>query len=251
MLTPWRLYIASPDAARLEGIVSRDGRFLITGGGEGRKAVYEAARLCPDLLLLDAVLAGMDGSAALSLLARMPAPPRVAYLARTACTRPALETDETISYPCGDQLLMDALARAASHPLPALARGLEEKRLAAAERLLDQLAVPGRLKGRRYLRAAAAALACSPALGVSYRERLYPYVAALYETTPGAVERAVRAAVESAWLHGSLEGIQALFGLSVDAEKGKPTNAECLAMLAEHIRRELSRQTPPGGDVFR
>ena len=99
-----------------------------------------------------------------------------------------------------------------------------------------------RLKGRRYIRAAAAALACSPALGASYRERLYPYVAGLYAATPQAVERAIRTAVESTWLHGSLEGIQALFGLSVDAEKGKPTNAEFLAMLAEHIRRELTRQ---------
>ncbi len=247
MRTPWRLYIVSPDAARLERIVSGDSRFLITGRGEGRGAVCEAARLCPDVLALDAVLSGMDGNEALALLARMPAPPRVAYLSRTACTRPAPAPDETRPYPCEDHLLLETLARAASRPLPALARGWEEKRLAAAENLLDRLAVPPRLKGRRYLRAAAAALACSPALGVSYRERLYPYVAALYETTPQAVERAVRTAVESAWLHGSLEGIQALFGLSVDAEKGKPTNAECLAMLAEHIRGDLIRQTQRGG----
>ena len=91
---------------------------------------------------------------------------------------------------------------------------------------------------------AAAALACSPAQGDSYRERLYPYVAGQCGTTPQAVEKAIRTAVESAWLQGSLEGIQALFGLSVDAEKGKPTNAEFLAMLAEHIKREIQRTMP-------
>ena len=64
MLTPWRLYIASPDAARLERIADRDGRFLIVGSGEGRRAVQEALRLCPDLVLLDAVLSGMDGEEA-------------------------------------------------------------------------------------------------------------------------------------------------------------------------------------------
>lgn len=244
MLTPWRLYIASPDAARLERIADRDGRFLIVGSEEGRRAVQEALRLCPDLVLLDAVLSGMDGEEALSLFARMPAPPRVAFLARTACsTHPEQTPDETCPYPCDDQRLMEALLKAAARPLPALARGWEEKRLAAAEKLLCRLAVPPGLKGRRYMREAAAALACSPALGASYRERLYPYVAGLCQTTPQAVERAIRTAVESAWLNGSLEGIQALFGLSVDAEKGKPTNAECLSMLAEHIRGELIRQT--------
>ena len=81
MLTPWRLYIASPDISRLERIADQDGRFLIVGSGEGRQAVHEALRLCPDLVLLDAVLSGMDGEEALSLFARAPAPPRIVYLA--------------------------------------------------------------------------------------------------------------------------------------------------------------------------
>ncbi len=242
MLTHGRLYIASPDAERLERIVSFDSRFLIAGSGQGRKDVLEIPRLCPDLLALDSVLRGMDGAEALSLLARMPAPPRVVYLARTAFTPPGHSPDEICPYPCEDSVLLNALSAAARRPLPALAQEREEQRLAIAGKLLERLSVPPRLKGRRYMRIAAAALACSPALGASYRERLYPYVAGLCETTPQAVERAVRTAVESAWLHGSLEGIQALFGLSVDAEKGKPTNAEFLAMMAEHIREELARR---------
>ena len=242
MLTPWRLYIASPDAARLERVLSCDSRFLIMGAGTGREAVQEVLRLCPDLLVLDSVLSGMDGGEALSLLARLPAPPRVVYLARIAFARFEPAPDEICSYPCEDAVLLNAILAASSRPLPVLAREWEEQRLAIAGKLLDRLAVPPRLKGRRYMRVAAAALACSPALGASYRERLYPYVAGQCGTTPQAVERAVRTAVESAWLHGSLEGIQALFGLSVDADRGKPTNAEFLAMLAQHIREELARQ---------
>ena len=244
MLTPARLYIASPDAERLERILSCDSRFLIVGTGKGRQAVQEVLRMCPDLLALDSVLSGLDGAEALSLLSRMPAPPRVVYLARVAFDPPEPSPDAVCPYPCEDHILTGAVLDAARRPLPALARPWEEKRLASAEKLLDRLAVSPRLKGRQYMRAAAAALACSPALGASYRERLYAYVAELYETTPQAVERAVRTAVESTWLHGSLEGIQALFGLSVDAEKGKPTNAEFLAMLAEHIKREIQRMTP-------
>ena len=246
MLTPWRLYIASPDAARLERVLSCDSRFLIMGAGTGREAVQEVLRLCPDLLVLDSVLSGMDGGEALSLLARLPAPPRVVYLARIAFARFEPAPDEICSYPCEDAVLLNAILAASSRPLPVLAREWEEQRLAIAGKLLDRLAVPPRLKGRRYMRVAAAALACSPALGASYRERLYPYVAGQCGTTPQAVERAVRTAVESAWLHGSLEGIQALFGLSVDADRGKPTNAEFLAMLAQHIREELARQMRNG-----
>ena len=242
MLTPWRLYIASPDAARLERVLSCDSRFLIMGAGTGLEAVQEVLQLCPDLLVLDSVLSGMDGGEALSLLARLPAPPRVVYLALIAFARFEPAPDEICSYPCEDAVLLNAILASSSRPLPVLAREWEEQRLAIAGKLLDRLAVPPRLKGRRYMRVAAAALACSPALGASYRERLYPYVAGQCGTTPQAVERAVRTAVESAGLHGSLEGIQALFGLSVDADRGKPTNAEFLAMLAQHIREELARQ---------
>ena len=241
MVTPQRLYIASPDAARLESVIAYDSRFLIVGSGQGGRAIEETLRLCPDLLALDSVLSGMDGSSALSLLERMPTPPRVVYLRRTALAQPEPAPDEVCPYPCEDPVLLAFLSSAARRPLPALARPWEEQRLTIAESLLNRLAVPTRLKGRRYMQIAAAAMACSPALGASYRERLYPYVAGQCGTTPQAVERAVRTAVESAWLQGSLEGIQALFGLSVDAEKGKPTNAEFLAMLAEHIKREMRR----------
>ncbi len=241
MLTPWRLYIASPDAERLERALSEDSRFLTVGGGQDREVVREALRLCPDLLVLDAVLSGIDGGEALSLLSRMPAPPRVIYLARTAFSTPEPEPDAVCPYPCEDSILLNAILAVARRPLPALARQWEEQRLGIAGKLLERLSVPPRLKGRRYMLIAAAALACSPALGASYQERLYPYVAGQCETTPQAVERAIRTAVESAWLHGNLDGIQALFGLSVDADKGKPTNAEFLAMLAQHIREDLAR----------
>ena len=242
MLTAGRLYIASPDAARLEGIFTADSRVWAVGGGQGKPAMDEIFRLCPDLLVLDAVQTGLDGMKALALLERMSAPPRVVYLARTAFTKPAPAPDAVCPYPCENGVLLETVLKAAEHPLPALALPRAEQRLAIAESLLNRLAVPPRLKGRRYMGIAAAALACSPALGVSYRERLYPYVANQCGASPASVERAVRTAVESTWLQGSLEGIQALFGLSVDADKGKPTNAEFLAMLAQHIREELARR---------
>lgn len=243
MLTPWRLYIASPDALRLEGIFTGDGRFLTVGGGQGLRALAEIERLCPELLVLDAVQPGLDGAEALAWLERMVTPPRVVFLARTAAAGPVPAPDAVCPWPCGESQLLETAFRTAERPLPALAQGREAGRLAAAEALLHRLGVPEKLKGRRYILLAAAALACAPALGASCRDRLYPYVAAQCDAAPAAVERAIRTAVESTWLQGSLAGVQALFGLSVDAEKGKPTNREFLAMLAEHIRRAESRRS--------
>ena len=60
----------------------------------------------------------------------------------------------------------------------------------------------------------------------------------------------MRTAAEDTWLRGDWEEIQTLFGLTVDPEKGKPTNAELLSMLAEHARREMRRHLTKAGGFF-
>ena len=65
---------------------------------------------------------------------------------------------------------------------------------------------------------------------------LYPEVARRYSTTPSRVERAVRHAIEVAWDRGDLETLQRYFGYTVSNTKGKPTNSEFIAMIADRIR---------------
>ncbi len=233
-----RLYIASCEAESLERIFAFDPGFFVMGDSRwGGTALNEIGRLCPDLAVLDSALMGMDGLEALNVMRRMITPPRVLYLQRMG--KMETDADRTLCAPWTEETLLAAARDALDRPLPGLAAFREKERLTIAEELLHQLNVSPRLKGRAYLQCAAAALACAPGLAESYGERLYPFVAARYQTTPQAVERAIRTAVEDTWLHGDLPAIQALFGLSVDAEKGKPTNAECLAMLAEHVRLRL------------
>ena len=235
-----RLYIASCEAESLERIFAFDPGFFVMGGSRwGVTALDEIRRLCPDAVVLDCALLGMDGLEALNGFRHMLAPPRVLFLQRMGHLEPAKDVDRTLRAPWTAETLLTAAREAAERPLPGLAAGWEAQRQAAAGELLDQLNVSPRLKGRAYMQCAAAALACAPQLAASYSERLYPFVAARYQTTPRAVERAIRTAVEDTWLHGRLSAIQALFGLSVDAEKGKPTNAECLSLLAEHVRLRL------------
>lgn len=234
-----RLYIASVDADRLEKIFAFDPLFFTVGSGSGPQVTAEIMTLCPDVLVMDSALSGEDGPAALRFLQRrMPAPPRVVYLQRTEAVHPL--ADAVCPYPCGEETLLSFARRAAERPLPLLSASWEKERKAIAANLLRRLGVPEPLKGRDYLITAADWCACAPAL--RHGKKLYALLAEAYATTPGAVEKAVRTAIESTWLHGDLQGIQALFGLSVDADKGKPTNNECVAMLAEHTRRELTRR---------
>lgn len=106
--------------------------------------------------------------------------------------------------------------------------GLEQR--AAISDKLDRLGVRRELAGHKYLIAAialqsAARMAPEPL-------KLYKRIAAYYGTTPLAVEKAIRYAIESAWTVGDLDYQQELFGLTVSEDRGKPTNAEFIARLA-------------------
>ena len=65
---------------------------------------------------------------------------------------------------------------------------------------------------------------------------LYPTIARKYETTPSRVERAIRHAIEVAWSRGRMETLDSLFGYTINTGKGKPTNSEFIALIADKIR---------------
>ena len=248
-MTAHRLYIAACEAESLERIFAFDPGFFVIGSSRwGGTALPEIRRLCPDLAVVDSTLPGLDGLEALRALSRMVTPPRVLFLRRTLMPVSPPCADGVIAAPWTEDGLLSAAHSAAAQPLPRLASPREGDRLRIANDLLDELCVSPRLKGRAYMQRAAAALACAPQLASSYADRLYPLVAAQFFSSPQAVERAIRTAVEHTWLHGSLPAIQALFGLSVDADKGKPTNAEFLSLLAEHVRSRLRNLPPSDGE---
>ena len=70
-------------------------------------------------------------------------------------------------------------------------------------------------------------------------KQLYPEIAYKYGTTPSRVERAIRHAIEVAWGRGNQNVVESIFGYTVDAEKGKPTNSEFIAMISDKLRLEM------------
>ena len=75
-----------------------------------------------------------------------------------------------------------------------------------------------------------------PALSSSITKSLYPTIAKRFQTTPSRVERAIRHAIEVAWSRGRMETLDAMFGYTIDTGKGKPTNSEFIALIADRIR---------------
>ena len=64
-------------------------------------------------------------------------------------------------------------------------------------------------------------------------------IAQKFSTTPSRVERAIRHAIEVAWNRGQIDAIENIFGYTIDSNKGKPTNSEFIAMIADKLRLEL------------
>lgn len=102
--------------------------------------------------------------------------------------------------------------------------------------MIHDLGVPAHIKGYQYLRSAIAKAVNQPSLIGAITKQLYPGIANEYGTTPSRVERAIRHAIEVAWSRGKMETLDQMFGYTVNSGKGKPTNSEFIALVADRIR---------------
>ena len=102
--------------------------------------------------------------------------------------------------------------------------------------MIHELGVPAHIKGYQYLREAIMMSVEDMDMLNSITKILYPSIAKKFETTPSRVERAIRHAIEVAWSRGKMETLDALFGYTINTGKGKPTNSEFIALIADKIR---------------
>ena len=102
--------------------------------------------------------------------------------------------------------------------------------------MIHDIGVPAHIRGYQYLREAIQMSVKDMDMLGSITKTLYPEIAKKYETTPSRVERAIRHAIEVAWNRGRMETLDALFGYTINTGKGKPTNSELIALIADKIR---------------
>ena len=103
-------------------------------------------------------------------------------------------------------------------------------------RIIHQIGVPAHIKGYQYLRTAILLTIRDSDMINSVTKVLYPSVAKKYQTTTSRVERAIRHAIEVAWDRGDVDTLNSYFGYTIQNNRGKPTNSEFIAMIADNLR---------------
>ena len=103
-------------------------------------------------------------------------------------------------------------------------------------KIIHQIGVPAHIKGYQYLRTAILMTVRDSDIINSVTKVLYPSVAKKYQTTTSRVERAIRHAIEVAWDRGDVDVLNSYFGYTIQNNRGKPTNSEFIAMIADNLR---------------
>lgn len=122
----------------------------------------------------------------------------------------------------------------AANTAPAAAFDLETR----VTNILHEIGVPAHIRGYHYMREAIIMSVNDMDVLNYITKELYPSIAKKCNTTPSRVERAIRHAIEVAWNRGKIDAIDALFGYTINNHKGKPTNSEFIALIADRLRLE-------------
>lgn len=208
------------------------GLYVVTRRKDG-KVILDAIRNdTPDVVVMDAVLPGMDAIEILEksqTFAHAPAFIITSSYENTFIERQVMEKGAAyfMLKPFHISALGNRITELASNGIP--------------DKMIHQLGVPAHIKGYHYLRAAILASIENQALLESVTKMLYPTVAQQFDTTSSRVERAIRHAIEIAWDRGDLDTINSFFGYTVNNCKGKPTNSEFIALLTDKLRLQYGK----------
>lgn len=224
-----------------------DGFEFIGSANDGEQALRMIEEKKPDILVLDLMLAKKDGLAVLKAISSMERRP--VTLATSAFVTEyvsAAAANLGVKYlmlkPCDTAVLVERLEEI---------RGGESLRMATARRpdkttiesmvtgIIHEIGVPAHIKGYQYLREAIIIAVNDMDVINAITKVLYPQVAKTFGTTPSRVERAIRHAIEVAWDRGDLDTLQRFFGYTVSNTKGKPTNSEFIALIADKLQLQL------------
>ena len=225
-------------------LVDEPGMQLVGDTGDGEEAVRLVGELQPDVLVMDVVLARMDGLEVLRAVKDMVQRPRVLVLSgfvrgNTAELAAENGADYYMMKPCKTSTVMERIRQMASQiqPEDEAQRGAREQSLErTVTAIIHEIGVPAHIKGYQYLREAIVIAVDDMEVINAVTKILYPEVAKRFGTTASRVERAIRHAIEVAWDRGDLETLQKYFGYTVSNSKGKPTNSEFIAMIADRLQ---------------
>ena len=140
---------------------------------------------------------------------------------------------------CAEQMKSEALKLLQEHGASKLTQPKSSSLEVRVTEIMHEIGVPAHIKGYQYLRSAIVQSTHSSGLIEAITKELYPSIAQEFNTTASRVERAIRHAIEVAWDRGDIDTLQKWFGFTVSNLKGKPTNSEFIALVADRIRLEM------------
>ena len=217
--------------------------------GDGEELLRMVRSLRPQVLVMDLVLSGLDGLGALAQLGQER--PRVLVLSAFARSvfndrLPELGVDYFMLKPCRLTALVERIRQLAQTEGSEVRNNREEPTRQRLEReitaIIHEIGVPAHIKGYQYLRDSIIMAVKDMDTLNSITKILYPTIAKMHQTTASRVERAIRHAIEVAWSRGKMDTIDELFGYTVRNDKGKPTNSEFIALIADRIRLEYKNK---------
>ncbi len=225
----------------------KQGINVIGEATDGQEALLKITRLKPNIVISDLYLGKIDGVGLIREAKKQLGDAYPAFIMISSFNNPSLYEEcveagavYCMLIPLDYSTLGDRIRRIAEKGKPKisgqmLTRGDSDLE-AQVTKIIHQIGVPAHIKGYQYLRTAIIMVVQNTEIINSVTKILYPSVAKLYGTTSSRVERAIRHAIEVAWDRGDLDVLNSFFGYTVQNSRGKPTNSEFIAMIADNLR---------------
>jgi len=232
---------------------------VIAKAYDGLDAYEKIINLAPDVVILDVFMPGLDGLSILKKLQKVePSKRPVCILTSVSNSSSIMNTALSLGAayyvlkPISELDLFADLVRDFSHSNKETAVSTPAAKpsvVAPKPKVIDleaivtgfihELGVPAHIKGYQYIRTAIMMVTENMEMINYITKQLYPSIAKQYATTSSRVERAIRHSIEVAWSRGRPETMNDIFGYTIHTGKGKPTNSEFIAMVADRIRLQM------------
>jgi len=232
-----------------EYLASQSDFELVGVGYDGEQILAIIEEKKPDVVILDIIMPHLDGIGVLeslqNLRGKRPKIIMLTALGQESITQRVVElgADYYILKPFNMDVLASRirqLATTITMQRPVVAQAIKAQSVdVEVTNIIREIGIPAHIKGYQYLRDAIIMIISEIELLGAVTKILYPRIAEKYNTTPSRVERAIRHAIEVAWSRGNIDMINRLFGYTIKQEKGKPTNSEFMAMIADKLRLEM------------
>jgi two-component system response regulator (stage 0 sporulation protein A) len=240
-------------------IIKSDDELQVVGTAKDGEEAYEMIKHKePDVVLLDIVMPKLDGLGVMDkvnndrTIRKHPTFIMISAIGQEKITEDAfnLGADYYIMKPFDNDMVLNRIKHVKNKSSK---RNTDMRKVNAYEKaeetrkpnlesdvtnIIHEIGVPAHIKGYQYLREAIIMSVNDVEMLNSITKILYPSIAKKYQTTPSRVERAIRHAIEVAWSRGKMDTIDELFGYTINNGKGKPTNSEFIALIADKIRLE-------------